>query len=112
MSDKDLLDTLRMIADSLARIAPPAARSNDLGRGDAFNWQAEGGWLEPVATVSRVHISLLRGIERSKDILLENTRRFAQGLPANNALLWGARGTGKSSLVKAVHAAINEEIAD
>ena len=112
MSDKDLLDTLRMMADSLARIAPPAARSNDLGRGDAFIWQAEGGWLEPVATVSRVHISLLRGIDRSKDILLENTRRFAQGLPANNALLWGARGTGKSALVKAVHAAINEEIAD
>ena len=112
MSDKDLLDALRMIADSLARIAPPAARSNDLGRGDAFVWQAEAGWLEPVATVSRVHISLLRGIDRSKDILLENTRRFAKGLPANNALLWGARGTGKSSLVKAVHASVNEEIAD
>ncbi|HET6619695.1 MAG TPA: ATP-binding protein [Dongiaceae bacterium] len=112
MSDQDLLDTLRMIADSLARIAPPAARSNDLGRGDAFIWQAEGGWLEPVETVSRIHISLLRGIDRSKDILLENTRRFAQVLPANNALLWGARGTGKSSLVKAVHAAINEETTD
>jgi uncharacterized protein len=75
-------------------------------------WQTEAGWLEPVATVSRVHISLLRGIDRSKDILLDNTRRFAKGLPANNALLWGARGTGKSSLVKAVHAAVNEEIAD
>jgi predicted AAA+ superfamily ATPase len=112
MSDKDLLDTLRKIADSLARIAPPAARDNDLNRSDAFVWQAEVGWLEPVATVSRVHISLLRGIDRSKDILLENTRRFAKGLPANNALLWGARGTGKSSLVKAVHAAVNEEIAD
>ncbi|HET6160957.1 MAG TPA: ATP-binding protein [Dongiaceae bacterium] len=112
MSDKELIDTLRMIADSLVRIAPPPARSNDLKRIDAFVWQAEGGWLEPVATVSRVHISLLRGIDRSKDILLDNTRRFAQGLPANNALLWGARGTGKSSLVKAVHASINEEIAD
>jgi predicted AAA+ superfamily ATPase len=112
MSDKDLLDTLRKIADSLARMAPPAARDNDLNRGDAFVWQAEAGWLEPVAAVSRVHISLLRGIDRSKDILLENTRRFAKGLPANNALLWGARGTGKSSLVKAVHAAVNEEIAD
>src|SRR5499426_4617236 len=109
MSDKELIDTLRTIADSLSRIAPPAARDNDLGRGDAFVWQAEAGWLEPVATVSRVHISLLRGIDRSKDILLDNTRRFAQGLPANNALLWGARGTGKSSLVKAVHAAVNAE---
>jgi predicted AAA+ superfamily ATPase len=112
MSDKELIETLRTIADSLGRIAPPAARDNDLGRGDAFVWQAEAGWLEPVATVSRVHISLLRGIDRSKDILLDNTRRFAKELPANNALLWGARGTGKSSLVKAVHAAVNEEIAD
>jgi predicted AAA+ superfamily ATPase len=112
MSDKELIDTLHAIADSLARIAPPAARDNDLNRGDAFVWQTEAGWLEPVATVSRVHISLLRGIDRSKDILLDNTRRFAKGFPANNALLWGARGTGKSSLVKAVHAAINEEIAD
>jgi uncharacterized protein len=112
MSDKELIETLRNIADSLSRVAPPAARDNDLGRGDAFVWQAEGGWLEPVATVSRVHINLLRGIERSKDILLDNTHRFAKGLPANNALLWGARGTGKSSLVKAVHAAVNEEIAD
>jgi uncharacterized protein len=112
MSDKDLLDALRTIADSLERIAPPAARSNDLSRGDAFVWQADGGWLEPVETVSRVHINLLRGIDRSKDILLDNTRRFAKGFPANNALLWGARGTGKSSLVKAVHAQVNEEIAD
>ncbi len=112
MSDQQLLDALRMIADSLARSAPPAARANDLTRGDAFVWQAEAGWLEPVASVSRVHINLLRGIDRSKDILLENTRRFARGFPANNVLLWGARGTGKSSLVKAAHAAINEEIAD
>ena len=112
MSDKELIETLRTIADSLGRIAPPAARDNDIGRGDAFVWQADAGWLEPVATVSRVHISLLRGIDRSKDILLDNTRRFAKELPANNALLWGARGTGKSSLVKAVHAAVNEEIAD
>jgi uncharacterized protein len=107
MSDKELIETLRTIADSLGRIAPPAARDNDLGRGDAFVWQAEAGWLEPVATVSRVHISLLRGIDRSKDILLDNTRRFAKELPANNALLWGARGMGKSSLVKATHANIN-----
>ena len=112
MSDKELIDTLQAIADSLARIAPPAARGNDLRRGDAFVWQAEGGWLEPVETVSRVHISLLRGIDQSKQILLENTQRFANGFPANNALLWGARGTGKSSLVKAVHAAVNEGIAD
>jgi uncharacterized protein len=112
MNDPQLIDALRLIADTLARIAPPAARGNDLAQGDAFVWQADGGWLEPVAAVSRVHISLLRGIDRSKDTLLDNTRRFAKGLPANNALLWGARGTGKSSLVKAVHAAVNEEAAE
>ena len=112
MSDPQLLQVLQSIADSLARIAPPAARATDLARGDAFVWQADGGWLEPVAAVSRVHINLLRGIDQSKQILLENTRRFARGLPANNALLWGARGTGKSSLVKAVHAAVNEENAE
>lgn len=112
MNDPQLLQVLQMIADSLARIAPPAARSNDLNRGDAFIWQAEGGWLEPVAAVSRVHINLLRGIDQSKQILLENTQRFAKGFPANNALLWGARGTGKSSLVKAVHAMVNEGIKD
>jgi predicted AAA+ superfamily ATPase len=112
MNDPQLIDALRLIADTLARIAPPAARGNDLTQGDAFVWQADGGWLEPVAAVSRVHISLLRGIDRSKDTLLDNTRRFAKGLPANNALLWGARGTGKSSLVKAVHAAVNEEAAE
>lgn len=112
MNDPQLIDVLRLIADTLARIAPPAARGNDLDRGDAFVWQADGGWLEPVASVSRVHISLLRGIDRSKDTLLDNTRRFANGLPANNALLCGARGTGKSSLVKAVHAAVNEEASE
>ena len=112
MNDPQLIDALRLIADTLARIAPPAARGNDLSQGDAFVWQADGGWLEPIATVSRVHISLLRGIDRSKDTLLDNTRRFAKGLPANNALLWGARGTGKSSLVKAVHAAVNDEVVE
>jgi predicted AAA+ superfamily ATPase len=76
---------------------------------DAFVWRAEQGWLEPVDDVHRVDIGLLRGIDRVRDILVDNTRRFAAGLPANNALLWGARGTGKSSLVKAVHAAVNAE---
>ena len=109
MTDKDLLPVLQSIAESLQRLAPQAARSNDLDASDAFVWQAESGWLEPVKTVSRVHINLLRGIDRAKEMLIENTQRFAAGLPANNALLWGARGTGKSSLVKAVHAQINEK---
>jgi predicted AAA+ superfamily ATPase len=107
MTDKDLLPVLQSIAESLQRLAPQATRANDLDASDAFVWQAEG-WLEPVKTVSRVHIALLRGIDRAKEMLIENTERFAKGLPANNALLWGARGTGKSSLVKATHAQINE----
>jgi predicted AAA+ superfamily ATPase len=108
MSDKDLLPLLKSIAESLQRLAPPAGCENDLDASDAFVWQADIGWLEPVKTVSRVHINLLQGIDRAKEMLIENTRRFADGLPANNALLWGARGTGKSSLVKATHAQINE----
>lgn len=109
MSDKDLLPLLKSIAASLERLAPPAGKANDLTSADAFVWQAEPGWLEPVASVSRVHINLLQGIDRAKDMLIENTKRFAKGLPANNALLWGARGTGKSSLVKATHALVNEK---
>jgi len=100
---------LTRIADALERLAPPAAKVNDLAAADAFVWHAEGDWLEPVPKVSRVDFSLLRGIERVRDILLENTERFAAGLPANNALLWGSRGMGKSSLVKAIHGKINAE---
>ena len=103
----NLLPLLQRIADSLERLAPQATKPVDLTAADAFVWQTETNYLEPVATVSRVDIGLLQGIDRNKDILLDNTRRFANGLPANNTLLWGARGTGKSSLVKAVHAAIN-----
>jgi predicted AAA+ superfamily ATPase len=111
MTEPNLLPLLQSIADSLARLAPAAGRANDLDASDAFVWQAETAWLEPVATVSRVHIALLQGIDRAKTMLIENTERFANGLPANNALLWGARGTGKSSLVKATHAQINERAA-
>jgi predicted AAA+ superfamily ATPase len=110
MSDQETLALLRSIAASLDRLAPDTAKANDLTAADAFVWQAEQSWLEPVPSVSRVHISLLQGIDASKDTLLDNTRRFANGLPANNALLWGARGTGKSSLVKSAHAAINDEL--
>jgi len=105
--NNDILPLLQRIADSLERLAPAAPKAIDLAVADAFVWQAETSWLEPVPSVSRVHINLLQGIDRNKDILLDNTRRFANGLPANNTLLWGARGTGKSSLVKAVHAAVN-----
>jgi predicted AAA+ superfamily ATPase len=108
MSNTDLVPLLIRVADALERLAPPAAPKNDLAAADAFIWHAEGEWLEPVQSVNRVEIDLLRGIDRVRDILVENTERFAAGLPANNVLLWGARGTGKSALVKAAHAAINK----
>ncbi|HXC28950.1 MAG TPA: ATP-binding protein [Stellaceae bacterium] len=108
MSKTDLLPLLTRVADALERLAPTAPPKNDLNAADAFIWHAEGEWLEPVKAVNRVEIDLLKGIDRVRDILVENTERFAAGLPANNVLLWGARGTGKSALVKAAHAAINK----
>jgi predicted AAA+ superfamily ATPase len=99
--------TLLRIADALERLSPPAQSASDLAAADAFVWHAEGSRLVPVARVNRVEMTLLKGIDRMRDTLMENTERFARGLPANNALLWGARGMGKSSLVKAAHAAIN-----
>lgn len=104
-----LLPTLSRIADALDRLAPPARPTGDLTAADAFVWHADTLSLTPVARVAFVDYDLLRGIDRQKAQLLENTSRFARGLPANNALLWGARGMGKSSIVKAVHARINRE---
>ena len=100
---------LARIAAALERSSPSPPRSAELATGEAFVWHADGAWLERVPRVNRVDLSLLQGIGQVRDILLDNTRRFARGLPANNALLWGARGMGKSSLVKAVHAAVNGE---
>jgi uncharacterized protein len=100
-------DLFRRIADALDRLTPPAATKPDFDAAEAFVWRAERGALAPVARVNRIDLSLLRGVDRVRDLLVENTERFARGLPANNALLWGARGMGKSSLVKASHATIN-----
>ena len=100
---------LTRIAEALERLAPPALSQADFEAADAFVWQAERARLSPVPKVNRVDLGLLRGIDRVRDLLAENTLRFAKGLPANNALLWGARGMGKSSLVKAVHAEINRQ---
>ena len=105
--DPSLLEQLTRIADALDRLSPPPPRSAQLDEADAFVWRADPEGLDPVHKVNRVDLSLLQGIGPQQEILLDNTRRFADGLPANNALLWGARGTGKSSLVKAVHAEIN-----
>jgi uncharacterized protein len=100
-------DVLDRIAAALERLAPGRDALSDLAVADAYVWHPEGRRLAPVPHVNRVEMSLLKGIDRMRDTLVENTERFAKGLPANNALLWGARGMGKSSLVKASHAAVN-----
>ena len=100
---------LTRIAEALERLAPAPLAVPDFDAAEAFVWHVEPDRLQPVPEVNRVDMSLLVGIDRSRDTLLDNTRQFAKGLPANNALLWGARGMGKSSLVKAVHAAVLAE---
>lgn len=107
---QNTLATLVRIANALERLAPQPPSMADLDAADAFVWQANPAHLEPVARVNRVEMELLQGISRAREQLLENTRRFAHGLPANNALLWGARGMGKSSLVKAAHAMVNKTL--
>jgi predicted AAA+ superfamily ATPase len=102
-----LANAFDRIAAALDRMAPPTGGKPNFAAADAFVWHGESKRLEPVTHVNRVEMRLLKGIDRMRDTLLENTERFAKGLPANNALLWGARGMGKSSLVKAVHAEIN-----
>jgi len=104
-----LLETVGRIADALERLAPPSPAIPDLTVADAFVWHPEGRDLRPVAKVSRVEFDLLQGVDRQKALVMENTARFAAGFPANNAMLWGARGMGKSSLVKAAHARVNAE---
>lgn len=104
-----LLPVLTRIADALDRLAPAPPQTGGLSGADAFVWHADHDWLEPVTEVNRVDIGLLKGIGRQADQLVDNTRRFMDGLPANNALLWGARGTGKSSLVKSVHGYLTQE---
>jgi hypothetical protein len=101
-------ELLTRIAAALERMAPPPPKPPTLEGADAFVWHPPAR-LQPVPVVSRVEIGLLQGVARQKSILLENTLRFARGLPANNAMLWGARGMGKSSLVKAVHAEANQQ---
>ena len=108
VTDQDLIPLLNRIAEALERLGPAPSPPADLDAADAFVWQSSG-ILQPVEEVAHVDMVLLRGIALQRDLLVENTRRFADGLPANNALLWGARGMGKSSLVKAVHADVNRE---
>src|ERR1700674_3007909 len=105
-----LASTFERVANALDRLAPRPAKKPDFAAADAFVLHGTGE-LIPVPRVNRVEMSLLKGIDRMRDTLVENTERFARGLPANNALLWGARGMGKSSLVKAAHAAVNASLA-
>lgn len=105
-------DPLERIADALERMSPAGAVAPDFDAASAFVWHPSPDRLVPVNTVSRVDVDLLVGVDRARDTLLINTVQFAKGLPANNALLWGARGMGKSSLVKAIHGKVNAEFAD
>ncbi len=98
------------IADALDRMAPPREAAPDFGAAEAFIWDAAHRSFTPVARVNRVAMPLLKGIDLVRDLLVDNTERFARGLPANNALLWGARGMGKSSLVKAAHADVDARV--
>ena len=111
MGDYNFYQILKRIAEALERLAPGARPENDLTLANAFVWHADTEWFQPVTRVNRIDLNLLKGIDRQINTLKDNTRRFANGLPANNALLWGARGTGKSSLVKAIHTEINGNIA-
>ncbi len=109
-ADHVLSASLERIARALERIAPPAPARPDFGAAEAFIWQADPEAFLAVAQVNRVPIALLKSVTSMRDTLLANTERFARGLPANNALLWGARGMGKSSLVKAVHAEVRQRL--
>ena len=102
--DEDHHNILARIAEALERLAPAAGNMPQWDGAEAFQWEARTARLVPVPKVARVQLSLLKGINQQRDLLVANTERFARGLPANNALLWGARGTGKSALIKATHA--------
>jgi uncharacterized protein len=112
MAKKSENTILLRVAEALERLAPVPPKASGLNGAEAFVWHASPPLLQPVTKVNRVDLGLLKGIDLTRDILRENTRRFAKGLPANNALLWGARGMGKSSLVKALHHAVNLETGD
>ena len=111
MSDSELAPLLKRVAEALERLSPAGVEDAGLDAAEGFVWHADGARLEAVPRINRLELSLLKGIDRVRDILLDNTRRFARGLPANNALLWGARGMGKSSLIKAVHGVVAADAA-
>ena len=104
-----MTDDLTRIADALERMSPPPMQAPDISAAKAYVWHVDPDRLDPVDRVNRVDLDLLIGIDRARDTLLANTQQFAKGHAANNALLWGARGMGKSSLIKAIHAAVDAD---
>ncbi len=104
---EELLSEIKLLREAVQSLAPKNAKQNDLDSADCFVWSPEQLYLQPVAKPNRIEIALIKGVDHVRDILVENTERFAKALPANNTLLWGARGMGKSSLVKSVHADTN-----
>ena len=111
MSGTELAPLLKRVAEALERLSPAGTEDAGLDAAEGFVWHADGARLEAVPRINRLELPLLKGIDRVRDILLDNTRRFSRGLPANNALLWGARGMGKSSLIKAVHGVVAADAA-
>ena len=109
MTDDELKPVLERIAEALERIAPQQVKDHLVEAADAFVWQTEPEKLLPIKKINRVKLNLLHGIDQQIETLRGNTERFSKGFSANNALLWGARGTGKSSLVKAIHEEINQK---
>ncbi len=109
MDNQSLTEKLDQIVEALNRLSPAPVAVADFSGAEAFVWQAGRGQFQNVEKVNRIDMELLHGIDRMRDTLVDNTTRFAQDLPANNALLWGARGMGKSSLVKAVHGVVNAQ---
>ncbi len=112
MTDDALLTQITRLADALDRLSPPKSEAKIFGDDDAFVWDPAKGALKSVEKVNRVPLALLQGIDSQRETLLKNTHNHAKGLPSNNALLWGARGTGKSSIVKAIHAEINSLLSE
>ncbi|WP_394689284.1 ATP-binding protein [Hoeflea sp.] len=108
---QQILTELSRLARAVESLSAPAPAPTDFNAADCFVWNAEGGNLVPIAKPNRIEIDLIKAVDHVRDILFDNTRRFAFGLPANNVLLWGARGMGKSSLVKSVHAALSGDAA-
>ncbi|MEP2979237.1 MAG: ATP-binding protein [Lentilitoribacter sp.] len=105
----ELLSEIKLLREAVQSLAPKTAKENDLDSADCFVWSPEQLFLQPISKPNRIAINLIKGVDHVRDILVENTERFAQALPANNTLLWGARGMGKSSLVKSVHADTNSK---